>query len=162
LRSGLFPSQQRLLRQAFKKADKFDHFRARTRRSFLAIIGASAVAVTGSFFIGHSVGSSNAPTPRPVPKSSRIAAAAGQLETLALGPLDQLEQAHPMLISYLDLHTTQATDAHWLGFERLLLLALSAPDAKRGLAREITRVAEVRSTPTHLQPLIEQLRQRSR
>jgi hypothetical protein len=162
LRSGLFPSQQRLLQQAFKKADKFDHFRARTRRSFLALAGASAVAVAGSFYVGHSVGSSTATTPQPVPKSSRIAAAAGQLETLALGPLDQLERAHPMLVSYLDLHTAEATDAHWLGFERLLLLALSAPDAKRGLAREITRLSEVRSISAHLQPLIEQLRQRSR
>jgi hypothetical protein len=33
----MFPSQERALRKAFKKADKFDHFRQRTRRQFVAL-----------------------------------------------------------------------------------------------------------------------------
>ena len=37
MRQGFLPGQQRALRQAFKKADAFDRFRQRTRRSFLGL-----------------------------------------------------------------------------------------------------------------------------
>ena len=66
MRPGLFPSQQRALRQAFKKADKFDHFsfRQRTRRAFLGL-GALALGMgAGGFALGRG-GRSSAATPPP-------------------------------------------------------------------------------------------------
>lgn len=153
MRSGMLPSQQRALRRVFKKADAFDHFRTRTRRAFLGLFGLSALGATATYWLGQRAGDTAAPVANQ---------AATDLEALALGPLDALEQAHPLLIAYLDLHSADAKPGHWLGLERLALLALTEPEAKRALGREVTRLVEVRGCPAATRPVIDKLRSKLR
>ena len=154
MRSGMLPSQQRALRRAFKKADAFDHFRTRTRRAFFGLFGLSALGASAAYWLGQRTASE--------PAASATNSVASELETLALGPLDALEQAHPLLIAYLDLHTADAKPKHWLGLERLAFLALSEPETKRALGREVTRLVDVRGCPAATRPVIDKLRTKLR
>ena len=62
---GMLPSQKRALQRAFKKADKFDHFRSRTRRAFVGGGVAAIAAAATSFWVGLRTGTRKG---RAVPK----------------------------------------------------------------------------------------------
>jgi hypothetical protein len=149
MRPGLFPSQERALRRAFKKADKFDHFRRRTRRTFLglgllAVVGTSLGAASG-FWLGRR---------RAVdPWAARIVLA----HKIAAAAEDVLLRDHVPFLMVLE--HTGGDDVLWLGFERLARLVLSstAPE-HRELARRLRLTFDVTAPPPEvllLRPLLE-------
>jgi hypothetical protein len=118
MRPGLFPGQQRALRKALKKADKFDHFRQRTRRAFFgAILGGAAMSVA-AFVVGRGrMASTTEESGQSGPRPQDPFAA------LALGPIEKLETHAVDLLAEIELG--RASSAHWIGVERLALRALA-------------------------------------
>jgi hypothetical protein len=149
MRSGLFPSQQRALRQAFKKADKFDHFRQRTRRAFFAG-GALAVAcAVAAFWAGVRLG-------RVAETQEPRAATPAWMNELALGPVEALRQQAIHLLTAVS--GKPADDVLWLGFHRLVRVYVSNP-SEEALRRMLLQVASrpdappaARETIADLQP----------
>jgi hypothetical protein len=146
----MFPSQQRALRQAFKKADAFDHFRQRTRRGFLAVAGLGVAGCIGAFVLGRRF----APAAAEATATNLDRELAG-VHALALGPVARLEHGAADILSRIELHG--GDDTLWLGCERLILHALARGD-RQVLARAILAMAAVRPVPEPLAPLLEKLR----
>jgi hypothetical protein len=138
------------MRKAFRKADKFDHFRQRTRRAFLGV-GALALALGGAAgFAGRGWWGQKPTSP-----------AAGSIAALATGSLDQLRANYQMLLAAIE--TGKATPAHWHGYERLVLLALSGIEGVPStLATDLLLTASVQPPPEATQPLLRTLAQRTK
>jgi hypothetical protein len=153
MRPGLFPSQQRAIRQAFKKAEKLDHFRQRTRRAFLGL-GALALGMgVGGYAVGKLMSS---PVTR-LGHDPRLTSRVDQGRRMAAQPDPILRRDHATLL--LIIEGVGADDAMWVGFARLAHMALANQDAEdRQLARRLLTTAEQVSPPAYLQPLVESLR----
>ena len=144
MRPGLFPSQQRALRQAFKKADKFDHFRQRTRRAFLGL-GALALGMgAGGLALGRS---------GRVPQiAADLKANAGPphlpepLLDIVTGPLENLRTEAMNVAAALE--AAPHDSVLWIGFHRLVALALNRPEDDL-LRRRLRTVAALPGMPTH-------------
>lgn len=151
MRQGFLPGQQRALRQAFRKADAFDRFRQRTRRAFFGM-GLLALGTGASGFVAG-----RQTRHREQPADS----APTTLDAVALGPLPKLVADYPSVLAAIE--TGQATEALWLGFERLLLLSLSATEGVRAtLARDLLLTARHAEPPAHLREYVRVLGERSR
>lgn len=150
MQQGLFPSQQRALRQAFKKADAFDHFRQRTRRAFLSMLLGGAGMGAGMTAAGYWLGRRHGATAAQPARHPDVE----WMHALVRGPLADLEAAAPNLTATIDLHGGDAD--LWLGFERLVLTALAHGD-RQSLARDLLVLARVAPPPAHLHALVERL-----
>jgi hypothetical protein len=151
--SGMFPSQQRMLRQAFKKAARFDTFRQRTRRSFLVAGAAAVAAAAGAFWAGMQVAQPASPAPTPSTGSST-----GWLDDLASGPLPELQRQAPHLLAAL--RGKAADDVMWLGFHRLVLVATSQPE-QEALRRMLVQVARHDDAPLAAREALEHLERKT-
>lgn len=117
MRPGLFPSQQRALQRAFKKADAFDHFRQRTRRAFVgAVLGGLSVSV-GTYFLGRGLQSRDPSATGTVTESTPQS-----FDAVALGPIEKLEAQALNVLAEIEMG--RATPALWIGVERLALRAV--------------------------------------
>jgi hypothetical protein len=152
MRSGLFPSQQRALRQAFKKADKFDHFRQRTRRSFVLGGIAAVGAAAGTFWVGIKMGRkgavaptttsvrAEAETPLRGPLQGKLAVA----HRWSTAPDEELRANYALFLVILDAHG--GDDLLWAGFARLAGMAeAGAGEPNRFLAQRL--LASARRLP---------------
>lgn len=152
MRSGMFPSQRQMLRRVFKKADKFDHFRRRTRRSLVLGGAAALAAAVGSFWVGTRMGLSVTATPT---------AATGTppwLDQLAVGPLSELQRQAPLLLGTLS--AKPADHVAWQGFHRLVAVAADQAD-QEGLRRMLVQVATHRDAPIAAREAIARLQRRA-
>ncbi len=150
MRSGMFPSQQRALRRAFKKADKFDHFRKRTRRSFVLGGMVAAVAAAASFWAGTMVGSSKATNDE---VASRWHKKIPWAEEFASSPIEVLAASRSTFLTVIE--QTGGTDAMWRGYERLADRAIETRDAE--LANRLLEVIRLAPPPQSLGRTIEGL-----
>ena len=151
MRSGMFPSQQRALRQAFKKADKFDHFRQRTRRSFvLGGIGA-VVAAAGAFCVGVGVGSSSAAANPTV--ADRWLKKLPWAEEFASMPIEIMETSRSTFLIVIE--QTGGSEATWRGFAKLASRAIEQRNAE--LAIRLLQVVRLAPPPDSFGRLIEDL-----
>jgi len=151
MRSGLLPSQQRELRRAFKKADAFDHFRERTRRSFLGLGLLGALGTAAGFWFG---------TVRSADKG-RPSANAGPVplekaHELALGPDAELRRNAAMFLVMLD--RSGGDEVTWAGFGRLARMA-TADGGDRRLASRLLATTARLAPPVLLQPLVRRLQE---
>jgi hypothetical protein len=134
----MFPSQQRMLRQVCKKAAKFDHFRKRTRRSFVIGGVAGVVAAAGAFWMGLRCAQPAAATPLPT------LATTDTFTRLAIGPIEDLQRAARL---YLDACETRPDgDILWYGYHRLVAVA-AKDNTDTPLRRMILRVASRSDAP---------------
>ncbi len=137
MRSGMLPSQQRALRQAFKKADKFDHFRKRTRRSFLALGSLGLAGTIAGFWVGRSTtwfsGSEGAHDLEGRPVDPRIQSMLPWARELARGDERALVEHYVGFLFVFG--RVQADEALWHGFHRLVEVAKR--DANRPLATHL-------------------------
>ncbi len=143
MRPGLFPSQQRAMRKAFKKADKFDHFRKRTRRAFLAMGALGVGAAIGGFFLGRAsvkVEAEDSVADSPLESRRQYA------RDLAQGPLDALVDAHQSFL--LVLNRLPPDSVLWSGFARLADAAVSRRDAR--LAKRLLPTFGVHEVPNQV------------
>lgn len=154
MRLGMFPGQQEMFRRAIAIAREQGEARA-NRRAFL-IAG-------GALVVGGAVGLGVAPWALGVsheqPEQAEPVAADRELALLhriAVGPLDQLESVAPNMTARIELHG--GDDRLWLGYERLLLLALAMRD-RVALARDLAAMASARAVPDRLRPLLARLRE---
>jgi hypothetical protein len=146
----MFPSQQRALRRAFKKADKFDHFRKRTRRSFvLGGIGA-VVAAAGAFWAGLAVGSD---VQQAEVVADRWRKKLPWAEEFAYAPIETLETARASFLTVIE--QTGGTETTWHGFARLANRAIEK--ANRDLALRLLEVVRLAPPPDSLRPLVDSL-----
>ena len=129
MRLGMLPGQQRALQRAFKKADKFDHFRSRTRRAFVWGGVAAIASAAGTFWVGVRTGMAatghNPPaTAHPGQSVARNLAAASDADLLRdrLTFLQRLELAPEDSVA-------------WIGFRRLAGMAVAGRD--RALAARL-------------------------
>jgi hypothetical protein len=154
----MFPSQQRALRRAFKKADKFDHFRKRTRRSFvLGGIGA-VVAAAGAFLAGLAVGSQSPRTDSKSRVADRWLQRVPWAERFAAQPIEILESGRSTFLMVIE--ETGGTDALWKGFERLAERALTSRGVEGvELARLLLRTCRLAPPPVELTHLVTRLEQ---
>ncbi len=142
MRPGMFPSQQRAMRQAFKKADKFDHFRARTRRSLVLGGVASVAAAVGAFWAGTRMGGAAAPPDADSHPRRQIV----HRLAAATDP-DLWQQRHTFLQA---LEEVGGDQAGWVGFRRLAEMALVVGPTEQVLAARMLKTLQ-RERPTHLQ-----------
>ncbi len=124
MRPGMFPSQQRAMRQAFKKADKFDHFRARTRRSLVLGGVASVAAAAAAFWVGTRT--ADAAVGREADSHPRPAQHEEWLRALAVGPISELRSRAMHLTAALE--SAEVDDGLWVGFHRLCSHSLTHAD----------------------------------
>ena len=117
MRPGLFPSQQRALRRAFKKADAFDHFRQRTRRAFVGLSLLAVATGVGGFVFGRRRGAVDEP--------DEAASLIDRHRALATAPLERLRAAQ--LVFLASMEQSPGDEEFWVGFERLATHALSQP-----------------------------------
>src|SRR5690606_20930272 len=96
MRLGLLPSQQRALRKTMKKARKFDDFRARTRRHFLALGIVAGSASVASFFVGRGTSS------EPAADSALPLPLLRQAHRLTVGSIDELLADYATLLLALE------------------------------------------------------------
>lgn len=154
MRSGLFPSQQRALNQALKKADAFDHFRARTRRKFIALGLGGLTLAAAAFVMGRSLTPAEA-APEGTSKTSPILQTARTLA--AEDDATLLAGAHTMLLG---LDADASDPALRVGATRLarMVVSLPASEPRQRIARRILATID-RSGPGDMEPsLIERLR----
>jgi hypothetical protein len=148
MRPGLFPSQQRALRKALKKADKFDHFRKRTRRSFVLVGALSALSA------GAAVWSAI--------RSVAVQGPPGSLDrwaTVAVGPLSELRQRAIPLLGALDGRPEH--DPIWQGYHRLVADSTLAP-GDTPLRRMLIQVAQRPGSPQAAKDALDVLTARGR
>lgn len=158
MRLGLLPSQKRELQRAFKKADAFDHFRQRTRRTFLGV-GALAVALgVGGFAAGRMTGAGRL-ADRDAVADPKLTARRDQARRLATQPDSILRRDHATFLLILD--AVGDDEALWVGFARLGNMALQGEGDRQLMARLLT-TARARRRPAYLDPLVETLRDRVR
>ena len=153
MRPGLFPSQQRALEQAFKKARALDRFRQKTRRSFILGGFAAIGAATTTFFLGaRYTGTAAQRGPQPLTQPDATLSA---LHGLALGPLDQLEAQ--------EMHVVRAYEANVLddklayGVQRLVALSLSKPTNEVLRVRLVRLISKV-DLPEHVRSSLDLLK----
>jgi hypothetical protein len=160
MRPGLFPSQQRALQKALKKAEKFDHFRQRTRRTFCLLLVGAAAATVGSFYAGQVVGRRVSPRAGHAEETDRAAFLRQQLplaHRLARSTDRELEAGYATFL--LVMSGTGGDDVLWHGYERLGALALARADERgREIADGLVRAASMLTVPERLQPLLARLR----
>jgi len=133
------------MQRAMKKARKFDDFRRRTRRSFMAVALAGTGVSVGAFFFGRAVSRGEEARPH-VPF-----AALEQARKLATGPLDDLVAAYPTFL--LVLERVPRDGLLWVGYSRLVDAA-----ARRESAPLMRHLAESGSKlPPELAALVERL-----
>jgi hypothetical protein len=171
---GLFPGQRAVLRRMMKKADKFDHFRQRSRRAALLGLAGAALACAGSFWSGLSVGQSGerrAPAPReddqrvgdkpvddkhpssevaPTPERDMLA----WLHALAIGPLEDLELREMHVLRAAE--QSPADERLAYAVQRLTVLSLRKPDNQTLRAR-LLRLHAQRVMPEHVQSSLQLL-----
>jgi hypothetical protein len=121
MRPGLFPSQQRALRKALKKADKFDHFRRRTRRTFLGLGALGLFAGVTGFAAGRH-------RSRSVDTDTDDDTLIGQHRSLAAAPIARLRAGYIVFLASME--QAPADPRFWVGFERLATHALETRDAE--------------------------------
>jgi hypothetical protein len=151
MRSGLFPSQQRAMRKALKKADKFDHFRTRTRRAFVALGALGVAGAVGGFFLGRATVSKD---PGPV-SVSPLEGRREYARELAQGPLDGLVNAHQSFLMVLN--RLEPDSILWSGFARLVDVAITRRDVR--LAKRLLPTFSVHDVPMPTQELATALAQ---
>lgn len=134
MRQGLFPSQQRALRQAFKKADAFDHFRQRTRRAFLSLAALAVGTGVAGFVTGRSWhAAADDPPTSPLQR----------YRALATGPFGDLHASHLGFLAAMEEAT--GDERFWVGFERLATHGLRESD--RALLRRLLATARAVPAP---------------
>ncbi|HLU37983.1 MAG TPA: hypothetical protein VK081_01280 [Planctomycetota bacterium] len=144
MRLGLLPSQQRALQQkSWKKARKFDQFRARTRRNFLALGLIGCAATVSSFFVGRSTSGSREPRlPAGLPE-----VAVQRARAWAAGPIDALAASYATFLVVFE--RVPDDPALIAGYARLAEFAMQHQD--RTLARHLAESGAV--LPETLHPL---------
>ena len=146
MRLGMLPGQQRALQRAFKKADKFDHFRSRTRRAFVGGGIAAIAAAATTFWVGMRVGGGRTTAPdatTKVPPRQPLA------RKLAAASDADLLRAQNTFLQKLELAPEDSIA--WIGFRRLAGMAGARNDrvlAARllltlNLAREDSEVGDL-------------------
>ena len=150
MRQGLFPGQQDALVELARKGLRAKASQRRQRRAFLGLLVAGAATTSAAYWLGtrrnaNSTGAEGAPT-----------AEVAWMHRLAQGPLADLEAAAPNLTATIELHG--GDELLWLGYERLVLLALASGD-RRALARDLLVLATVKEPPPYVRSLIERLRE---
>lgn len=155
MRLGLLPSQKRELRKAFKKADKFDHFRQRTRRQFMAI-GALGVATgIGGFFVGRTFGLRTRELPPADESRRRWLQKLPWARTYAEQPAASLSTNYATFLMVIQ--QTGGDDPTWRGFAKLVEHALSPSCEDPYLRRALLRTCESAPPPDWLQPAVQRL-----
>lgn len=137
MRPGLFPSQQRAIQKAFRKADAFDHFRQRTRRGFIGAIFGGIAASAGTFFAGLQIAAAAPASRPPMP--------APPFDAVALGPIERLEARALEVLAEIEMG--RASTALWVGVERLALRSLVEPHRDALRARLLATRAAVAVPP---------------
>ena len=141
MRPGMFPSQQRAMRQAFKKADKFDHFRARTRRSLVLGGVASLAAAVGAFWVGtRTRDAAAAPGADSHPRRQLVHRLAAATDP------DLWQQRHTFLQA---LEEVGGDPVGWVGFRRLAQMTVLRGSAEQVLASRMLKTLQP-ECPTHL------------
>ena len=120
MRLGMLPSQKRALQRAFKKADKFDHFRSRTRRTFVGGGVAAIAAAATSFWVGMRTGRGEA---KPVVVTSPRQQLARRIA--ASSDSDLMRDRFALLQG---LEMTPNDPVAWGGFRRLARMATESQD----------------------------------
>lgn len=156
MRLGLLPSQKRALDRAFKKADAFDHFRARTRRAFLGLGFAAGVTGVIGFFVGRGTGRAHDDPVGPVDsnESPRLAVA----RRLAAAPDEQLWRERNTFL--LAIEESGGDAEAWVGFRRLSSMVLGQPEPlRREVAMRLLKTSAHAPARADYQEWIERLRQ---
>jgi len=140
-----------------KKADAFDHFRQRTRRRFLAILGLSVPLAAGAgFALAHwSMGSPRKRLPDPV--DARVVERLEWAHRLANGPDGALLAASTTFLMVLD--RCGGDVALWRGFARLVRMAEADGQERRALAARLLVSAEAQELPVELRGCEARLRE---
>lgn len=149
MRQGLFPGQQDALVELARKGLRAEASQRRQRRAFLGLLFAGAATTSAAYWLGAR---RNATPTGAEGASTEVA----WMHRLAQGPLSDLEAAAPNLTSTIELHG--GDELLWLGYERLVLLALASGD-RRALARDLLVLATVKEPPAHVRSLVERLRE---
>jgi hypothetical protein len=146
----MLPSQKRVLQRAFRKADKFDHFRARTRRTFVAGGVAAIAAAVGSFWVGRRTSRaspSHSGRPSPRKELARRLSAASDVELFR----DRL--------AYLQgIEITPDDPVAWGGFRRLVTMAQESRDRELAARLLLTfKLAEPSAQVDDMAAVLQQL-----
>jgi hypothetical protein len=151
----MFPSQQRALAKALKKADKFDDFRGRTRRSFIALATAGACGCIGAFFLGRGFAESASPASADPWRTSLPWA-----REFSRQPVETLIQGASTYLSVLQNAGGDELEL-WQGFAKLATYALENSDTQAQALRARLRVfcSRVR-VPAQFQSTVQQLQTR--
>lgn len=118
MRTGLLPSQQRALQRAFKKADKFDHFRQHTRRSLLAAGCAALCGAFGAYWMGANSATSGNGSAPPSEHPRLII-----VRRLAAATDDSLWAQRATFLQAAD--EVGGSESGWLGMRRLAKMTLA-------------------------------------
>lgn len=143
MRLGMLPSHKRALERAFRKAEKFDTFRARTRRTFVAGGLAAIAAAATSFWAGNQTG-------RAIPRgTAALTVHQAHARRIAAASDEALLRERLSLLQALEDATNDPVA--WMGFRRLAGIAVATRDqalAKRllvtwSMARPGAEVADL-------------------
>ncbi len=149
MRTGLLPSQQRALQKAFKKADKFDHFRQRTRRSLIAAGCAALCGAFGAYWLGSNSAVSDSGGARPSEHPRLII-----VRRLAATPDDSLWAQRATFLQAAD--EVGGSESGWLGMRRLATMTLTkGREDKVFAARLLKSMSHER--PAHLEDTYREL-----
>jgi hypothetical protein len=160
MRPGLFPSQQRALKKALKKADKFDHFRQRTRRTFLSLVAVAATTCCGAYLLGRAT-AVDGRAGKTVGVDPALRDKLALAHALATGPDQELRRNYAGFLLLMDAH--RGDEITWGGFARLSRMALESrgPEEIR-LAKRLLLTADALEAPAGVQRFVDRLRQHAR
>ncbi len=137
MRLGMLPSQKRALARAFRKADKFDHFRQRTRRTLLFGGVGALFAAAGSFWAGASLGRPE--PPMSVPPAS-VSPRLGAVHRIAAEPDAEFWSHRFTFLAALEESGGDAVGG--VALRRLTTLTLARGSDERALAFRILRTLD--------------------
>jgi hypothetical protein len=157
----MLPSQQRALQRAFKKADKFDHFRSRTRRTFIGGAIAAAAATATSFWVGVRTGMSSAPTDAGHKADVPLGDMSGVGRRFATASDQDLRSNAALFLRILDTHASD--DLLWAGFARLARMSIAGSEQEDTLlAQRLLISARHQPPPSFVREWITDLEKRAR
>ena len=149
MRLGMLPSQKRALQRAFKKADKFDHFRSRTRRTFIGGGVAAIAAAAASFWVGMRTG-------RAEPAIPVAATSPRQQMARRIAASSDSELMRDRFALLQGLEMTPNDPVAWVGFRRLAGMAAASQD--RNLATRLLLTLRLAHPSAEIDDLAEGIR----
>lgn len=143
MRIGLFPGQAHALREIVK-----EERRRERRRGFLLAGAAAVVSGSAMWLVGGARGNPSSPEQGSLPRdaSGSVGAGVPVAEALAVGPIAELRRQAMEWAAALEADPNNTR--LWLGFHRLVALALSNPNDEV-LRRRLNVLATLSGAPDH-------------